>query len=84
VDVTMPKWGMTMQAATLAEWYVSVGDRVAEGQPLARVESDKVDVDVEAPGAGVVADLLVQPGEDADVGEVIARISEGADELGPS
>jgi len=75
VDVTMPKWGMTMQSATLAEWYVSVGDRVAEGQPVARVESDKVDGDVEAPGAGVVAELLVVPGEDADVGEVIARLT---------
>jgi pyruvate dehydrogenase E2 component (dihydrolipoyllysine-residue acetyltransferase) len=75
VDVTMPKWGMTMQAATLAEWYVTVGDRVVEGQPVARVESDKVDGDVEAPGAGVVAELLVVPGEDADVGEVIARIT---------
>jgi pyruvate/2-oxoglutarate dehydrogenase complex dihydrolipoamide acyltransferase (E2) component len=75
VDVTMPKWGMTMQAATLAEWYVSVGDRVVEGQPMARVESDKVDVDVEAPGAGVIAELLVLPGQDADVGEVIARIT---------
>jgi pyruvate/2-oxoglutarate dehydrogenase complex dihydrolipoamide acyltransferase (E2) component len=79
VDVTMPKWGMTMQAATLAEWYVSVGDRVVEGQPLARVESDKVDVDVEAPGAGVVAELLVFPGVDAKVGDVIARITVGAE-----
>jgi 2-oxoglutarate dehydrogenase E2 component (dihydrolipoamide succinyltransferase) len=70
---------MTMQSATLAEWYVSIGERVVEGQPVARVESDKVDGDVEAPGAGVVAELLLVPGDDADVGEVIARLTEAAD-----
>ncbi len=72
--MTLPKWGMTMQEATIAEWYVSVGDEVTEGQPLARVESDKVDTDVESPSAGKITELLVPAGEVAQVGDPIARL----------
>jgi pyruvate/2-oxoglutarate dehydrogenase complex dihydrolipoamide acyltransferase (E2) component len=74
VDVVLPKWGMTMQEAVVGEWLVAVGDEVAEGQPLVTVESDKVDADVESPGSGVVAEILVPAGETAEVGAVIARL----------
>jgi 2-oxoglutarate dehydrogenase E2 component (dihydrolipoamide succinyltransferase) len=74
MDVTMPKWGMTMQEADIGEWLVAVGDTVTEGQPIVRVESDKVDAEVESPGAGTVVELLVAEGETAEVGSVIARL----------
>ena len=74
MDVTMPKWGMTMQEAVISEWLVAVGDTVTEGQPIVRVESDKVDAEVESPGAGTVVELLVAEGETAEVGSVIARL----------
>jgi pyruvate/2-oxoglutarate dehydrogenase complex dihydrolipoamide acyltransferase (E2) component len=74
VDVVLPKWGMTMQEAVVGEWLVAVGDEVTEGQPLVTVESDKVDADVESPGSGVVAEILVPAGETAEVGAVIARL----------
>ncbi len=74
MDVTLPKWGMTMQEATVAEWLVKVGDQVTEGQPIVRVETDKVDAEVEAPGTGTLVEILVNDGEDADVGGVIGRI----------
>ncbi len=74
MDVTLPKWGMTMQEAVVVEWLVAVGDTVTEGQPLVTVESDKVDADVESPGAGVVAEILVETGETAEVGAVLARL----------
>ncbi len=75
MDVVLPKWGMTMQEAVVGEWLVAVGDEVTEGQPLVTVESDKVDADVESPGPGTVAELLVPEGESADVGSVIARLA---------
>lgn len=75
MDVVLPKWGMTMQEAVVGEWLVAVGDTVTEGQPLVTVESDKVDADVESPGAGVVAEILVETGETAEVGAVLARLS---------
>ena len=74
MDVVLPKWGMTMQEAVVGEWLVAVGDEVSEGQPLVTVESDKVDADVESPGSGVVAEILVPAGETAEVGAVIARL----------
>ncbi len=75
MDVTLPKWGMTMQEATVAEWLVAVGDTVTEGQPIVRVESDKVEAEVESPGAGTISEIVVPDGEDAEVGAVIARIT---------
>ena len=75
MDVTLPKWGMTMQEATVSEWLVAVGDAVTEGQPIVRIESDKVEADVEAPGNGTVSEIVVAEGEDAEVGSVIARIT---------
>ena len=74
MDVNLPKWGMTMQEAVVSEWLVSVGDAVELGQPIARIESDKVDTEVEAPAAGKVTEILVPAGETAEVGAVIARI----------
>ena len=75
MDVTLPKWGMTMQEATISEWLVAVGDAVSEGQPIVRIESDKVEADVESPGNGTVSEIVVAEGEDAEVGSVIARIT---------
>ena len=70
----MPKWGMTMQEAVVSEWLVAVGDSVSEGQPVVRVESDKVDAEVEAPGSGRIVEIVVPDGDSADVGAVLGRI----------
>ncbi len=75
MDVTMPKWGMSMQEGVLTEWLVAVGDTVTEGQPLATVETEKVDADVESPGAGTVTELLAEAGTEVEVGSVIARLA---------
>ena len=74
MDITMPKWGMTMQEGVLVEWLVAVGDVVTEGQPVATVETEKVDSDIESPAAGTVTELLAETGETVEVGTVIARI----------
>lgn len=74
MDVVLPKWGMSMQDAVIAEWLVAVGDVVAEGQPMATVETDKVEATVESPGSGSVLELLAKAGDTVDVGAVIARI----------
>lgn len=75
MDIILPKWGMTMQDGVISEWLVAVGDTVVEGQPIAVIETEKVDTELESPGAGTITELLVQPGDSADVGAVIARMS---------
>ncbi len=74
MDVTLPKWGMTMQEAVVVEWLVAVGDTVTEGQPIVRVESDKVDAEVESPGSGRLSEIVVPDGETAEVGAVLGRL----------
>ena len=75
MDVMMPKWGMSMQEGLLSSWLVAVGDSVSEGQALATVETEKVDAEIEPPGDGVVAELLVDEGTEVEVGTVIARLA---------
>ncbi len=74
MDVTLPKWGMTMQEAVISEWLVAVGDTVSEGQPIVRVESDKVDAEVEAPASGTLVEICVPASESAEVGALLGRI----------
>ena len=73
-EIVLPKWGMTMQEGMLAEWLVGVGDAVIESQPIARVETEKVDAEIEAPAAGTIIELLVEAGTSVEVGTLVARL----------
>ncbi len=73
-EVVLPKWGTTMQEADIAEILVSVGDAVAEGQPLVSIETDKVETEVESPCSGVVREIRVAIGEVVPVGGVLIVI----------
>lgn len=76
-EVILPKWGLTMEDGTVVAWHVSEGEPVAEGQVIAEVETEKVENELEAPCAGVVARILVQEDETVDVGTVLAVIDPG-------
>jgi pyruvate dehydrogenase E2 component (dihydrolipoamide acetyltransferase) len=58
VEVVMPKFGLTMQEGTIQQWFKAEGERIAAGEPLYEVETEKVLYEVEAPADGVVAKLL--------------------------
>ena len=74
--VLVPKLGEMTAEVVLIEWLVAVGDRVEVGDPLARVETDKVEVDVPAPVAGVVTHLTVGPDDEVAVGDPMCEIEE--------
>ena len=76
IDVILPKWGLTMEDGTVVAWYVDEGDHVVEGEVIAEVETEKVENDLEAPCAGVVARILVDEDETVDVGTVLAVIAD--------
>jgi pyruvate/2-oxoglutarate dehydrogenase complex dihydrolipoamide acyltransferase (E2) component len=76
MDVVLPKWGVTMQEATIEEWLVTVGQPVAAGDPLVRIGTDKVDTEIEAPVAGVVAAIIAAQGAVVPVGATVAVIDE--------
>ena len=72
-DLVMPKLGLTMTEGRLAEWRVKVGDKVAPGDTLFVVETDKIANEVDAPTAGEIQEILVAEGETVPVGAVLAR-----------
>lgn len=75
-DVTMPQLGETVTEGTITRWAKSLGDEVAMDEVLFEVSTDKVDSEVPSPAAGTLTEILVQEGETADVGAVIAKIGE--------
>ncbi len=74
VPVLLPKWGMTMHEGTLAEWMLSPGELVSEGDVIATVETEKANGEVQAPASGVLAEVLVFETETVEIGTVIAYI----------
>lgn len=72
IEVILPKWGMTMQDGTIVSWGVVEGQRVTEGDPIAVVETEKVEADLPAPATGTITEIVVPQGETVDVGAVIA------------
>lgn len=74
VDFVMPILGADMAAGTLVAWRVAAGDRLARGDIIAEVETEKGLIEVETFVAGVVERLLVEPGTKVPVGTPLARI----------
>ena len=75
VDVVLPELGESVTDAILVEWLKSDGEAVTVDEPLAVIETDKADVELPAPSAGVLHTLKAD-GETIEVGETIATIDE--------
>jgi pyruvate dehydrogenase E2 component (dihydrolipoyllysine-residue acetyltransferase) len=75
VDVLMPDFGNDAKGGTIVAWHKRAGERVAAGELLVEVMTDKVNVEVESPASGTLAEILVKADEDAPVGAPIARIA---------
>ena len=73
-EFCMPSLGADMKKGTLVEWKVKPGDRVKRGDIIAEVETEKGIIEIEVFTDGVVEKLLIQPGEEVPVGEVMALI----------
>jgi 2-oxoglutarate dehydrogenase E2 component (dihydrolipoamide succinyltransferase) len=77
-DVQVPALGESITEGTLAQWLKKPGEAVKADEPIASLETDKVSVEVPSPVAGVLAEQLVEEGDNVAVGAVIARIDENA------
>lgn len=74
--VVMPQMGYDMDAGTLLRWLKQEGETIDRGEPIAEIETDKVNLEIEAFDGGVVHKHLVTEGETVPVGEPIAIIGE--------
>ncbi|TMJ97681.1 MAG: hypothetical protein E6G67_02265 [Actinobacteria bacterium] len=72
--IVLPKAGMNMVEATIVAWHKAPGDRVEAGEPIVEIETDKVELQVEAPISGVLREVLVGVDEDAPVGATLGLI----------
>jgi 2-oxoglutarate dehydrogenase E2 component (dihydrolipoamide succinyltransferase) len=77
VDVRIPPLGESVSEGVIVRWIKSDGDPVATDEPLFELETDKASVEIPAPGAGVIR-ILEREGATVQVGDVVARIEEGA------
>ena len=71
----MPKLSDTMEEGKILRWLKKPGDRVAVGDVLAEVETDKADMELEAEASGVLGKILIEEGGSAAVGEAIAQMT---------
>ncbi|MEM9880235.1 MAG: 2-oxoglutarate dehydrogenase complex dihydrolipoyllysine-residue succinyltransferase, partial [Pseudomonadota bacterium] len=76
-DVKVPELGESVTEATIGQWFKQVGDAVAQDEPIAELETDKVAMEVPAPVAGVITELVAAEGDTVEVGALIAKIGEG-------
>ncbi len=80
-EIRLPALSATMTEAVLLEWKVAVGDSVKQGQPIAEVSTDKVDMDLEAPFEGVIESLDAEPGTTVALGGLMATASTESEDL---
>lgn len=76
IDVVVPMWGLTMDEAVLVTWFKQVGDAVVEGEPIAEIETDKTQSELESPASGILREASVVEGESVEPGQVIGRIEQ--------
>jgi 2-oxoglutarate dehydrogenase E2 component (dihydrolipoamide succinyltransferase) len=77
VDIVVPEVGESIVDARVAKWLKKEGDTVAAGDPLVELETDKIDLEVSAPQAGVLARIDHRDGADVKVGDVLGVIEPG-------
>ena len=82
-DVAMPRLSDSMEEGKILRWLKAPGEKVAVGEILAEVETDKADMELEAEAEGVLNEIRVSEGESVAVGAVIATLSSEGTESAP-
>ncbi|HET9527868.1 MAG TPA: biotin/lipoyl-containing protein, partial [Pyrinomonadaceae bacterium] len=79
--VIMPKLSPTMEEGQIARWLKKEGDKVSMGEPLAEIDTDKATMEMQALANGVLRKILVNEGESAPLGQLIAVIGEPDEDI---
>src|SRR5689334_12047602 len=77
-EIRVPSLGESVTEATIGKWFKKAGDPVAVDEPLVELETDKVTIEVPAPAAGVLGDIVAKDGETVAVGALLGQIKDGA------
>jgi 2-oxoglutarate dehydrogenase E2 component (dihydrolipoamide succinyltransferase) len=77
-EIRVPTLGESVTEATIGRWFKKAGEAVAVDEPLVELETDKVTIEVPAPSAGTLAEIVAKDGETVAVGALLGQITEGA------
>jgi 2-oxoglutarate dehydrogenase E2 component (dihydrolipoamide succinyltransferase) len=77
-EIRVPTLGESVTEATIGRWFKKAGDAVAVDEPLVELETDKVTIEVPAPSAGTLGDIIAKDGETVAVGALLGQINESA------
>ncbi len=77
-DITVPALGESVSEATVARWLKAAGEAVAADEPLVELETDKVTVEVNAPAAGTLSEIVAEEGAEVEVGALLGRVEAGS------
>ncbi|MGM4902591.1 2-oxoglutarate dehydrogenase complex dihydrolipoyllysine-residue succinyltransferase [Tardiphaga sp. 866_E4_N2_1] len=77
-EIRVPTLGESVTEATIGRWFKKAGDAVAVDEPLVELETDKVTIEVPAPSAGVLGEIVAKDGETVAVGALLGQITDGA------
>src|SRR6266705_3426458 len=84
VDVLMPQMGESIAEGTVSKWLKKLGDPVKRDEPLFEISTDKVDAEIPAPAAGVLAEIKVQEGQTVPVQTLVAILETDASAAPPA
>ncbi|MGM0878570.1 MAG: 2-oxoglutarate dehydrogenase complex dihydrolipoyllysine-residue succinyltransferase [Bacillota bacterium] len=76
IEVKVPELAESITEGTILEWLINVGEKVNKGESVVELETDKVNIEVNTDFTGVVTQLLKEPGDTVEVGDVIAILTE--------
>jgi 2-oxoglutarate dehydrogenase E2 component (dihydrolipoamide succinyltransferase) len=76
-EIRVPTLGESVTEATIGKWFKKAGDAVAVDEPLVELETDKVTIEVPAPSAGTLGEIIAKDGETVAVGALLGQITEG-------
>ncbi|SIQ90657.1 2-oxoglutarate dehydrogenase E2 component [Rhizobium sp. RU20A] len=77
-EIRVPTLGESVSEATVGTWFKKVGDVVKADEPIVELETDKVTIEVPAPAAGVLSEIVAAAGETVGLGALLGQISAGA------
>lgn len=81
VKVIMPQAGQDLETGVVKQWLKAEGDPVTQGEPLVQIETEKINLDVEAPATGVLLRILVPNEAETAIFSTIGVIGEPGEDI---
>src|SRR5271165_4225709 len=78
IEIRVPPLGESISEATVGKWFKKAGEPVRADEPLVELETDKVTLEVNAPGAGVLSEITAETGQTVAIGALLGQLSGGA------